>query len=265
MRTVAQREGLAAGLRLARAALSPVAVAVLLLPLRPALAPANVALVLVAALAVSASGRSWWTPTVAATAGALSYLWLWATPPGSLATDHATDRVTSALVLAVGLLSARLGQRWRAARPLGEGITWRARLALRRPRGIDCLRSVGRLSEEVACGDSASFIQLDVARTLVELLNLRDCRYEAAPFLRGTRPVLEHPGWLTLGPAGWSPVQVGLPEKGFDIVVEARGLPVGRFVCTPRHGGHAHEDSILAALALVDHAAMACLIEAAAA
>ena len=56
MRTVAYREGLAAGLRLARAALSPVAVAVLLLPPRPALGPANVALVLVGPGAGSGSG-----------------------------------------------------------------------------------------------------------------------------------------------------------------------------------------------------------------
>jgi len=264
--TVGERTGPGAWVLVGRAALVPAAVAAALLPLGDGVAAGNVALVLVAAVAVSAPGRSWWTPLAAATSGAAAFAVLWAPPTGSPTVDRSSHRVSIVLVFAVGLVLARLGQRWRPGRlDLLDSATWRVRQALRRPRGLDCLRSVGRLSEEVACGDSASFIRIDVARTLVELLDLRDCRYETAPYLPSTRPVLQHPGWLTIGPVGWSPVHVGLPEHGFDIVVEARGLPVGRFVCAPRRAGHAHEDSILAALALVDHAAMACLIEAAAA
>ena len=50
---------------------------------------------------------------------------------------------------------------------------------------------MGRVAEEVAGGDSASFVVLDVARTLVDLLDLADCRYEPASGPSG-RPVLRH-------------------------------------------------------------------------
>ena len=48
-------------------------------------------------------------------------------------------------------------------------------------RSLASVRSMSRVAEQVADGDSASFIVLDVARALVELLDLGDCRYEPTP------------------------------------------------------------------------------------
>jgi len=120
------------------------------------------------------------------------------------------------------------------------------------------------MAEQVAAGDSASFVTLDVARALVDLLGLRDCRYETyteAVSAGSPRPVLRHDGELEMRRARWSPVPIGLPPNGFDIILSVRGRPEGRFVCTPRRRTPIAEERVLAALALVDQAASARLIE----
>lgn len=122
------------------------------------------------------------------------------------------------------------------------------------------VQSLGRVAEQVAGGDSADFVVLDVARALVELLDLRDCRYEPASGESG-RPVLRHGGELEYRGVRWDPSQIGLPEKGFDVPVVARGHLMARFVCLPRRRRPVQADRALAACALVDQAASAQLIE----
>jgi hypothetical protein len=129
-------------------------------------------------------------------------------------------------------------------------------------RSLVAVRSMSQVAEQVAGGDSASFVVLDVARALVELLDLRDCRYARGPG-DGTRPALRH-GELHLHGARWSAVRTGLPEAGFELPVVARGRVEARFVCLPRHRRPVMEDRVLAASALVDQVASAQLIERAA-
>jgi hypothetical protein len=118
------------------------------------------------------------------------------------------------------------------------------------------------VAHEVAEGDGAEFIVIDVARSLVELLDLRDCRYETAPLAEDARPTLVQGGELELAHVRWSPMQLGLPQGGFDLVLAARGQTLGRFVCEPRVQHTVSEDRLLAALTLADQAASARLIEA---
>lgn len=128
-------------------------------------------------------------------------------------------------------------------------------------QSLASVRSMGRVAEQVAGGDSASFVVLDVARALVELFDLADCRFEHAAGGVTGRPVLLHGGEFTYRGVRWSPVDIGLPENGFDLPMVARGQVVGRFVCLPRRRRPIPEDRVLAALALVDQAASAQLIE----
>ncbi|HET6954076.1 MAG TPA: DUF4118 domain-containing protein [Acidimicrobiales bacterium] len=244
----------------------PAAVTLAMLPLRGVVPSGDLVLVIAAAIAVAGSGRVRGAPLAAATTGAVAFTLALTPPPGSAGTDRGVDRLTGLVVFAVGLLLARLGQRWRTGdrRTAVPPVAPVSRAERRRARSLDCLRSVGRVAGEVAGGDSASFIQIDVARSLVELLDLRDCRYESAPCAASRRPVLTQPGWLTFGEVGWSPYQLGLPTKGFDLLVRARGRVAGRYVCLPRRQRPAREDSVLAALALVDQAATAGLIDPAA-
>lgn len=175
--------------------------------------------------------------------------------------------VVAAFVL--GVASSQAWRRLRGAEPRRSRThshTWRPRRQSAAGARRDCrqslvsVRSMGRVAEEVAGGDSASFVVLDVARTLVELLDLADCRYEPASSASG-RPVLRHGGELEYRGVRWSPSQIGLPDKGFDLLMVARGHLVGRFVCLPRRRWAVPEDRVLAATALVDQAASAQLIE----
>jgi hypothetical protein len=151
----------------------------------------------------------------------------------------------------------------RRRRGAGRHVTGRRRRAEARrdcERSLVSVRSVGRVAEQVAGGDSASFVVLDVARALVELLDLADCRYEPGDRPSGL-PALRHGGELELWGIRWSPVPIGLPERGFEVEMVARGLVEGRFVCMPRRREPIPEDRLLAAIALADQAASARLIE----
>jgi hypothetical protein len=237
-----------------------------LLPLRTTVSNANAAMVIVAAVAlVGVSGRRL-TSVIGAAGGALTFALVWAPPEGSLRVDRGTDLVTSVVILMVAVLLAELVRWGRAADgPRALRVRWaRPRLLQWRPwrrqPPLDPIRSVGRVAQEVADGDDAEFILLDVARTLVELLDLSDCRYETAPLADSPRATLRHGGELELQQLRWTPMQLGLPERGFDMLIAARGLTLGRFVCSPRHQHTVGEDRVLAALALVDQAASARLI-----
>jgi hypothetical protein len=267
------------------------------------LAPnADVAIVIVAVVALAAvGGTRLWSLTGAA-GGALAFATLWARPTGSLRVESPADRMTGVLLFVVGVLLAelvrvrrspdgvespgRLGRALRAgpaatrtatesaaqalarargrARRVGgtvvRGLGWSHWRPFRRDGSVDPLRSVGRVAHEVAEGDDPEFIVLDLARTLVDLLELDDCRFEAAPLVTDRRATLIHSGELELRQHRWSPCQLGLPERGFHLVVAARGQTLGRFVCSPAHHHNVPEERIVAALALVDQAASARLI-----
>jgi hypothetical protein len=152
----------------------------------------------------------------------------------------------------------------RSSSPYGWSSRYRRRHVKPSDGPLECVRTLAQMAEQVAAGDSASFVTLDVARALIDLLSLRDCRYEtfAEAISAGSpRPVLRHDGELEMRRARWNPVPIGLPPNGFDIVLSVRGQPQGRFVCTPRRRTPVAEERVLAALALVDQAASARLIE----
>jgi hypothetical protein len=246
---------------------APAGAALALSPLRGTVSNANAALVIVAAVALAGVSGRRLTSVVGAVGGAVTFAVLWATPEGVPRVERGADLVAAVMIGAVGVLLAELVRRNRSAEPAlapASASALRSRrwpMVLRRPRlPLGPLRSVGRVAQEVADGDDAEFILLDVARTLVELLDLDDCRYETAPLADASRATLVHGGDLELQQLRWTPMQLGLPERGFDLLVEARGQILGRFVCSPRHRRTISEDRVLAALALVDQAASARLI-----
>jgi hypothetical protein len=175
--------------------------------------------------------------------------------------------VAVVVALALGACAGPLWRRTRAPAAAARRVRRRplrqSAAAARRDcrQSLVSVRSMGRVAEQVAGGDSASFVVLDVARALIELLDLRDCRYERSSGGVTGRPVLQHGGALDYRGVRWSPVHIGLPEKGFDLPMVARGQVVGRFVCLPRRRHPIQEDRVLAASALVDQAASAQLIE----
>lgn len=125
------------------------------------------------------------------------------------------------------------------------------------------LETVGRVAGEIADGDMAGLVVLDVARSLVELLALQDCRFERAPFVGASKPCLVRGGELRLGDKTWDPTRIGLPAGGFHIPLVARGRTEGRYVCMPsgRRPRRPSRQAVLVAGTLADQAASALLFD----
>jgi hypothetical protein len=94
----------------------------------------------------------------------------------------------------------------------------------------------------------------------VEVFRLRDCRFELAPLALSERPVLLWDGELALDGVHWSPIGIGVSDKGFDLPVIARGHLAGRFVCQPRSRIAVSREQLSVALTLADQAASALLL-----
>ncbi len=122
----------------------------------------DVAVVLVGIVAVAGAMGRRSTPAVAAVSAALAFDVLWTRSHGSLAVLDAGDRL-SGVVLIVGA-----GLAWRSGRRSTARIgRARPRASYRHADGH--LRTLERLADDMAAGDDAGLIILDVARNLVEL------------------------------------------------------------------------------------------------
>lgn len=131
----------------------------------------------------------------------------------------------------------------------------------RRSAGGDHLRTVSRVAGEIADGDVTGLVVLDVARSLVELLDLRDCEFQLPPFADDDTPGLRRDGRLELQGTVWDPATIGFPPGGFLVPVVARGCTEGRYRCTPRGRGRISPERVVVALTLADQTASALLLD----
>jgi hypothetical protein len=239
----------------------PAAVAWAGTPFRAQLSAADVAAVLVGVVAVVGAVGVRATPVLAAASAAMAFDMAWAAPDGTLRVRDPADRLSAVVLLVVGATLAELGRRRRARwrRPWRRPRLWRSR----DEEALDHLHTVGRVAADIAEGDDAGLVLLDVSCALVELLDLRDCAFEQPPFPPGERPVLLHTGELELRGVRWDPARTGLPTRGFAIPVAARGHVEGRFLCVPRRPGTVRPDRVVVALTLVDQAASAVVLSSA--
>jgi hypothetical protein len=178
-----------------------------------------------------------------------------------VAVAAAASAAAAVVLIGVVVVGAVLGVHLRRHR---RWFVRRRPLLLRRRRdrvAVAHLQTVGRVAGEIAEGDMAGMVVLDVARSLVELLGLRDCRFEAAPTPVASMPCLLHTGELELRGMRWTAALVGLPAEGFTIPVVARGRTEGRYVCLPRRPYRVTDETIVVALTLADQAASALLLE----
>ena len=91
---------------------------------------------------------------------------------------------------------------------------------------------------------------------LIELLGLRDCRFDPQlvdpPLAR-----IQARGDVVHGEISWPARTIGIPGPQAEILAQWQGRVVGRFVLTPTPGRPVSEERRIVAVALVDVAAAA--------
>ena len=212
-------------------------VAGILVGIRGEVANVNVALVLVLVVLLAAILGGRLAGAMSGLVAAMAFDFFHTRPYGLLKIADANDLVTTLLLLVVGLVMGEVAER-----------SSRFRERLRDDQSQ--LRRLHRVARSAAVGaqDDRDLV-LSVAAELIDTLRLRDCRYEAPPFL-SELPRLEPDGSIP----GSSPAAgrggVELPPGGVDLRVIGRTGIVGRFVLEPAPATTISAERLLVAVAL---------------
>jgi K+-sensing histidine kinase KdpD len=227
------------------ALLVPIAVALLLVPSRGHLGPADDALVLVVVTVAIASRGNRGAAALAAIVSAASFDFLLTRPYGSFRISQQGDITTEVLFVAVGLLVGELAARGRRHQ----------RAAARGQLEISRLHD---LAQRIADGEEPEFVLIAVANELRELLKLQDCRFvREQPSGKGAW--IASDGTVRLNPLRWPTATAGLPTRQVELPVRGGGKILGTFLLTPTPVAPITQEECLVAVALVDQlgAAMA--------
>ncbi|MGF1430589.1 DUF4118 domain-containing protein [Kitasatospora sp. LaBMicrA B282] len=230
-------------LALLAAVAGPLALSAVLLPFRGTMANTNVALLLVViVVAVAALGRRS-AGAVAAVVAALCFDFFFTRPYEQFAISKSADLTTAILLLVVGLAVSQLAARARRFRILA--ITDAGYLAR--------IRDTAVLSRST---NSALTVVDQVRDQLVELLQLRGCRFEYGSLL-GHPPRLEHDGSVMIGHHPWDADRLGLPAEDVELRMFGNGKYIGRFMLEPTPGVVPTRQARLVAVTLADQAGAA--------
>lgn len=222
---------------------APIAAAAALVSVRGHIQNTNVALILTVVVVAAAAIGGRTAGAVAAVSAAMSYNFFHTRPYLSLAIDSQDDVETTILLLVVGLAVGQLA-RW--ARSTSA--------ELKSERGD--LARIRRLADDVARGRESAEVIGDAQTQLIELLGLKDCRFEAFPYdSLEALALLERNGSIAgtryrAGRGG----EFGLewPEDGTALPVLTRGREVGRFVLHATPGSCASLEQRVVAVAVAD-------------
>jgi K+-sensing histidine kinase KdpD len=216
----------------------PIAVALLLVPSRGHLGPADDALVLVVVTVAIASRGNRGAAALAAVVAAASFDFLLTRPYGSFRISRQGDITTEVLFVAVGLLVGELAARGRRHQ----------RAAARGQLEISRLHD---LAQRIADGEEPEFVLIAVANELRELLQLQDCRFvREQPSGKGAW--IASDGTVRLNPLRWPTATAGLPTRQVELPVRGGGKILGTFLLTPTPVAPITQEECLVAVALVD-------------
>jgi hypothetical protein len=226
-------------LGLAIAGFGPIAVAAALVPLRDTIGSTNVALVLVVVVVLAGIAGGRVAGAVAAVISALSFDFFHTTPYLSLTINSTEDVVTTALLLAVGLIVGEVS--WRAQRSRAAAEAGHSEIA-----------RIHRIAEMSAQGRDPRNIVAAAEEELAGLLHLAGCRFDDSND-GPTRPRLDRSGTIP-GESQWRFAGGGfeLPAQGAELAVIAHGKEVGRFVLDPTPGTGVTLEQRVVAVAIAD-------------
>ncbi|MGZ4539327.1 MAG: DUF4118 domain-containing protein [Blastococcus sp.] len=232
-------------LALLAATVVPLAVALVLLPLRGHIENTDVALVLVlAVVAVAASGfrAAGW---IAAASAAVWFDFFWTRPYEQFTITTRADIETALLLLAIGATVAEIA-------------VWGRRQQVAAAREAGFRDGILAAAEAVATGDSPTAVIDRICQQLVPLLGLESARFD---FGSGRdHPRLDHDGSVVWRGHVVEVERDGLPQPPgppTELLVESGGVLRGRFLVTPRADARPTHTERLVAVALADQAGAA--------
>jgi hypothetical protein len=225
--------------------LAPIAVAMLLVPLRDEIDNANLALILVLVVVVVASLGGRRAGAMAAVTSTLAFDFFLTRPFLSARVESADDIETLLILLAVGLVVGELAARARHARRDQE-------------LAAAAVQRVHRVADTIARGEPLDVVLGSVQAELTDLFGLWDCWLELPPFL-WVIPRLDRSGTVEGADHAWLDAGFALPRDGVELAVVARGDAVARLVLLAGPDTPASLDQRVVAVALADQlgAAMA--------
>jgi hypothetical protein len=223
---------------IAFAALAPVVVALVLVPIRSEVDNANLALILVLVVVAAAilGGRR--AGAVAAIMATLSFDFFLTKPYLSLKVETSNDVETVLTLLGVGLLVGAVASR-------------RRRAERERDQAADAIAHVHRVADLLARGAPLDDVAESVTRELRDLLSLHDCFLEFPPFLYAM-PRLERGGNVDASEQRWFASGVALSADGVELPVLERGDESARFVLVGNPDVVVTIEERVAAVALAD-------------
>jgi K+-sensing histidine kinase KdpD len=216
----------------------PCAVSAILAPFRSGFPNTDAALVLVVlVVAVAAHGHrpAGW---VASIATAASFDFFLTKPYERFTITGRTDIETTVLLLVVGIAVTEIAARNRQHKSTAvEEANFVAR--------------IHSAAVAVATGESATFVVMQVAAQLIDLLFLRDCRFD--PNASGKNGAhMTQQGDVFLGGLRWGVERMGLPGSEVEMAVEYQGRFLGRYVMVPTPGKPVSQERRIVASALAD-------------
>jgi hypothetical protein len=223
---------------LVAAVVAPFAVAAALTSLRTAISSANMALVLVVVVVAVAANGNRTAGALAALSAAAWFDFFLTQPYGRFTIAARTDVLTAVLLPAVGLAVSQLAARAR-------------RLHLVTVTDADQLAQIHQTTQLVQSGAAPNDVVKQVRTQLVDLLHLRECRFEHGVLL-GHPPRLQPDGSITPR-AAHPPMRPGeLPDEEVELRVSAGGRYYGRFMLRPTPGQAVALQARLVAITLAD-------------
>jgi hypothetical protein len=215
--------------------------ALALVPLRDVIDNANVALSLVIVVVLCGFFGGRWAGAAAAISAAVAFDFFHTQPYLELRIKSSDDIVTTALLLAVGVIAGQmavLGRRRQHAAALGH----------------DEVERVWRVAELAARGADEDDILSAVRVELIGLLQLDDCKFHTGQ-LSGV-PVLGPTGSLQSKAMRYRRGGFELPAEGIALPVHVGDREFGHLVCTPRPGVGTNRDERHVAMVLADQLAL---------
>ncbi|MGY4901642.1 DUF4118 domain-containing protein [Streptomyces sp. 900116325] len=237
------RQPLGDRLALVAALVGPLLVALVLVPFRTDLSRTNAALVLVVVVVAVAAFGSRVAGAVAALSAAVWFDFFLTRPYQRFTINGGDDIETAVLLLIVGLIVSQLAARVR-------------RLEVIAVTDAGHLARIHDTAELAQATTSADAVVAHVRGELVELLQLRGCRFEYGTLL-GRPPRLEQDGSVSVGRRRWDIARGGWPDGEIELRASGQGHYVGRYMLDPTPGTVPTLQARLVAVTLADQAGAA--------